>query len=192
MQLSDVEEVVFPPHLYWHLVAHARRKLAGSYVPGEEAAPKAYGLIGGRLVNFRAEATHVFPLMRNARHDAHVRDDVDRLMEEFAVRSETPLERRGWVTDPKELMVAERRCERAGSMLLGGYHMHRVAWEHDPARDSCTEIDRKLAEESGLWMFILSMVDPDEPILRAFFEGCNEHEAPVRVAQPTELTPAPG
>ena len=186
MQLSEVEEVVFPPHLYWQIVGHARRKLSGQHLPGEERAPKAYGLVGGRLLNHHAEATQVVPLKRNARDDPGVKEAVDQLMEEFAVRSETPLDRRGWVTDPRELLAAERECERSGSVLLGGYHMHRVAWEHDPRRDTCTEIDRKLAEGSGLWVFILSMVDPDRPVLRAFFEGCNEREAPVLVLPATE------
>lgn len=186
MVLSGVEEVLFPPHLYRHVIAHARRKLTGEYLPGEEQAPKAYGLVGGRVGNRRSQVTHVFPLMRNARDDAHVKEEVDRLMEEFAVRSQTPLDRRGWVTDPREVMAAERECERGGAVLLGGYHMHRVAWNGDPLRDTCTELDSKLAEGSGLWMFILSMVDPQQPVLRAFFEGCNDREATVRVMALTD------
>jgi hypothetical protein len=182
VQLRDVDEVVFPSHLYGEIVAHARRKLAGRHLDGEERAPKAFGLVGGRVVGHRSEVTHVFALRRNARDDPHVKEQVDRLMDEFAVRSETPLDRRGWVTDPRELMAAERECERAGAVMLGGYHMHRVPWEHDPLRDTCTELDTKLAEGSGLWMFILSMVDPERPVLRAFFEGRNEREAAVRVA----------
>lgn len=181
--VSDVEEVLFPPDLYEQVVAHARRKLAGQYLPGEEQAPKAYGLVGGRIANRRSQVTHVFPLRRNARDDAHVKEEIDRLMAEFAVRSETPLDQRGWVTDPREVLAAERECERSGGMLLGGYHMHRVPWEHDPRRDTCTELDSKLGEGSGMWMFILSMVDPEHPVLRAFFEGCNEREAPVRLGR---------
>lgn len=191
MLLSNVEQVLFPSDLHRQVVAHARRKLAGRHLPGEEPAPKAFGLVGGRLVERGAEVTHVFPLKRNARGDAHFKDDVDRLMDEFAVRSETPLDRRGWVTDPRELMIAERECERSGAMLLGGYHMHRVPWEHDPRRDTCTELDSKLAEGSGLWMFILSMVDPERPVLRAFFEGYNQREATVQV-EATEPSPPRG
>lgn len=185
--LSDLEEVVFPLELYWQVVAHARRKLAGEHRPGEEQASKAYGLIGARLLKHAAQATHVFPLRRNARDDPEVKEEIDRLMEAYAIRSETPLDRRGWVTDPWEFMLADQECERAGSVLLGSYHMHRVPWEHDPVRDKCTAIDRQLAERSGLWMFILSMVDPHRPILRAFFEGCNEREVTVRLAAPNEV-----
>ena len=181
MQLSDVDEIRFPSHLYEQVVAHARRKLAGRYLDEEEQAPKAFGLVGGRLIGHGAEATHVFALKRNARDESHVKEQVDQLMDDFAVPSETPLDRRGWVTDPQELMAAQRELDGAGAVMLGGYHMHRVPWEHDPRRDSCTELDGKLAEGSGLWMFILSMVDPERPILRAFFEGSNDREATVRV-----------
>lgn len=179
VHLAAIEEIFFPKHLHWFLVSHARRKLRGAHRPGEERAPKAYGLLGGRAQATRVEMSHVFPLKKNLRDEPHVKPEVDRLMEETAFPSETPLDRRGWVTDPLEVMAAERECDASGAVLLGGYHMHRVAWAHDPVRDTCTEVDTRLAEGSGLWMFILSMVDPEEPLLRAFFEGCNDREAPV-------------
>ncbi len=62
-----------------------------------------------------------------------------------------------------------------------GSRSHRPPSRDDPLRDTCTELDGKLAEGSGLWMFILWMVDPERPVLRAFFEGCNDREATVRV-----------
>lgn len=184
MRLDAVEEVWFPAQLYGQVVAHARRKLAGEHLPGEERLPKAYGLVGGRRRASGAEVTHVFPLTRNLRGEPHIKPEIDRLMEEVAVRSETPLDRRGWVADPAEVMQAERCCEEAGALVLGGYHMHRVPWEHDPTRDSCTEVDTRLAEGSGLWMFILSMVDRDKPVLRAYYEGRNDKEAPVHLCPP--------
>lgn len=182
--LIDVQQIVFPHQHYETLVGHARRKLAGSYVEGEEQAPKAYGLVGGRLVNERAEVSHVVPLLKNQRDELHLKPVVDQIMDELAVRSETPLDRRGWVSDPQETLKAERLFDADGAMLLGGYHMHRVAWDHDPVRDGCTEVDTELAAGSGLWMFILSMVDPDNPILRAYFEGDNSSESPIRLARP--------
>jgi hypothetical protein len=188
--LCEVSELVLPEHLYRRLVEHARRKLAGEYLPGEERAPKAYGLVGGRLVRGHAEVTHVVPLRRNLRDQAHLKPVFDEVMDELAVPSETPLDRRGWVSDPREVRAADELFDRAGSFLLGGYHMHRVAWAHDPVRDSCTEVDTELGRGSGLWMLILSMVDPGRPVLRAYFEGDNDHEATVRVA--TSSTAASG
>jgi hypothetical protein len=180
--LAEVEELRFPEHLYNELVGHARRKLAGQYLPVEEQAPKAYGLVGGRLVDGRGEVTHVVPLYRNHRDEAHLKPILDHVMDELAVRSETPLDRRGWVSDPREILAADELFDQTGAVLFGGYHMHRVPWDHDPVRDSCTEVDTELGSGSGLWMFILSMVDPAKPILRAYFEGDNARQAPVRVS----------
>lgn len=177
--LDDVAEIVFPPALYSAVIGHGRRKLEGDWLVGEEQAPKAYGLIGGRIAGERAEVTHVIPLRNNLRDRDDFKDEVDRLMNEQAFPSETPLERRGWVADPREVLAADRTCEAEGSVLLGAYHMHRVPWSHDPRRDTCTALDRSLAQDSGLWAFILSVVDPDYPVLRAFFEGDNDREARV-------------
>lgn len=188
--VEQVREIVLPEALYAQLVEHARRKLSGRYLPDEEAAPKAYGLLGGVIRDERIEVTRVFPLRRNLRQAAQYKSYVDQLMAEFAVASETPLERRGWVSDPAEVLAAERECESCASVLIGGYHMHRVAWERDPKRDRCTLLDTRLAAGSGLWMFILSMVDPDRPVLRAFFEGDNEREVPIRIGT-ADLAPHP-
>ena len=61
-----------------------------------------------------------------------------------------------------------------GQELVGTYHMHRVGWEHDSKRDTPTKLDAVLAEGSGLIMFIISMVDPSSPIIKAFYEGVTE------------------
>ena len=61
--------------------------------------------------------------------------------------------------------------------------MHRVPWGDIPRRDTCTALDTALARESGLWAFILSMVDPERPVLRAFFEGDNCREGRISVAE---------
>ena len=179
--VADITEIAMPDVLYARLVDHGRRKLGGLWVEGEEQAPKAYGLVGGRLSGPRVELTHVFPLRNNLRSRPDLKGHVDRLMAEMAVPSETPADRRGWVADPREVMAADRACEGAGSTLFGAYHMHRVPWPDDPLRDACTDLDRGLAEGSGLWALILSLVDPERPRLRAFFEGSNDREAVIRV-----------
>jgi len=179
--LADIAEITLPDALYAKLVDHGRRKLGGRWVEGEEQAPKAYGLVGGRISGPTVEVTHVLPLRNNLRDRPDLKAHVDRLMAEMAVPSETPMDRRGWVADPREVMAAERTCEEAGSTLFGAYHMHRVPWPEDPLRDACTALDRGLAEGSGLWALILSLVDPERPRLRAFFEGSNDREAAIRV-----------
>lgn len=179
--LGAVHTIVFVRREYDELLTHARRKLRGAYLPEEETERKAYGLVAGRHKEGHIEVTHVFPLRRNLRSDPQYKPAMDRLMAEAAIPSETPLARRGWVAHPDEVRGVEHACDESGSVVLGSYHMHRVAWPHDPRRDTCTVLDTRLAESSGLWMLILSMVDPDRPVLRAFFEGRNDHEAQVRI-----------
>ncbi len=177
--LDRVGAIVFAQRDYETLLAHARRKLRGEYLAGEEAERKAYGLLGGRQREARIEVIGVFPLRANLRSEPQFKPSVDRLMAEFAVPSETPVERRGWVAHPDEVRNAERICDDSGGMVFGSYHMHRVAWSHDARRDTCTELDSSLGEGSGMWMLVLSMVDPQRPVLRAFFEGRNDQEARV-------------
>lgn len=177
--LEDVRTIVFAPRECDELLGHARRKLRGEHLPGEEAERKAYGLLGGRQCTTRLDVTHVFPLRGNLRSEPQFKPAVDQLMAEVAVPSETPMARRGWVAHPDEIRRAEDACDSTGGVLFGSYHVHRVAWSQDPTRDTCTELDTRLAEGSGLWILILSMVDPEQPVLRAFFEGRNDHEATV-------------
>lgn len=181
VSLADIAEIRFPHAMYSALVGHGGRKLAGQWQRGEEQAPKAYGLVGGRIGERRVVVTHVIPLRNNLRDRPDLKVDVDRLMDEVAIPSVTPNARRGWVADPLEVLAAERSCEAAGSSLFGAYHMHRVSWPSDPLRDSCTAIDRCLAQDSGLWALILSLVEPARPRLRAFFEGDNAAEAAIHI-----------
>lgn len=186
---EQVEEIALPFGHYGQLIEHAKRKLGAHYLPGEEPERKAYGLLGARLSARQAEVTHVVPLQRNLRYESRHRLWMDDLMGELAVRSETPLKRRGWVADPGEVMRAERECDGAGSALFATYHMHRVPWEHDPVRDTPTEIDARLAQGCGLWVVVLSMVDPERPRLRAFFEADKGNEATLTVvpAEPRDM-----
>ncbi|MGI8535284.1 MAG: hypothetical protein ACR2K2_02085 [Mycobacteriales bacterium] len=174
-----IREIVLPETLFAQILEHGSRKLSGRYLPDEEQAPKAYGLLGGRAGEGKLTLTRVFPLRHNLRQAPLYKTYVDELMDEVAVPSETSLDKRGWVSDPVEVLAAERECDSCSSVLIGSYHMHRVPWAHDPDRDCCTELDTRLADGSNLWTLILSMVQPERPLLRAFFEGHNDLEAPV-------------
>jgi len=177
--LASIREIDLPAGHYGTLLGHARRKLRGDHLPGETAEQKAFGLLVGRIDGDRIETTQVVALARNLRHEAAYKEHIDALVHALAVPSQTPLERRGWLADPKELLAAQQVCDRAGTIIFGSYHMHRVGWPEDPRRETCTKLDTELARERGLWMLVLSMVDPQRPVLRAFFEGDNDHEARV-------------
>jgi len=104
-------------------------------------------------------------------------------MDEHAIPSETPLDKRGWVADPEETRLVLENCREHGSLLLGSYHMHRVAWAHDQVRDTPTILDTVLGKGSRLIMFIISMVDPDQPTIRAFMEGDIRREIPINFTE---------
>jgi hypothetical protein len=187
--LEVVTELRLPAPLYDDLVAHGRRKLARDFRDDETHEQHAFGLVGGRLEGEVVEATHVFALRRNMRHEPPYRDLVDGTVHRLAVPSVTPTKRRGWFADPREVLAAHTRCEADGSTLVGSYHMHKVPWDGDPLRDTPTALDTEMHGEQGTFMLILSLVEPERPRLRAFYDGRPERE--VRVVVPAGQPAAP-
>ena len=92
----------------------------------------------------------------------------------------TPFEKRGWVADPDELQNGLRHFQRKNISLIGTYHMHCVPWGHDRIRDTPTTLDTELGKGSRIIMFIVSMVVPEKPLIRAFYEGIEEKEIPIQ------------
>lgn len=192
MRLAAITTLALTERADEAIISHAERKLRGAYLAGESPERKAFGLLAGRLCGERgrAEVTTVFPLARNARHDSAMRDAVNAVLAALAIPSETPLAHRGWIADSGELISIYRQCDADGLTLLGAYHTHRVPWPDDPLRDTCTAVDEQLARGVGLWVVIVSVVDAQRPIIRAFFDGDNEREAVVeRAVRPQQPTP---
>ncbi|WP_248965809.1 hypothetical protein [Sphaerisporangium perillae] len=177
--LADVREIVLPRPLFAGIAGHVVRKLTGHYIEGEVAERKAFGLLLGRQRGTTLHVAAVLPLLANMRRDPHIAEDMDELVDNHAIPSDTPNDQRGWVAHPGELMDAEDFCDEHDLMVVGNYHTHRVPWEHDPRRDTCTRLDRMLAEESGQWIVIVSAVDLHRITMRAFYEGRNDCEASV-------------
>jgi len=161
------------------ILNHCRRKLSGSFLEDEGKELKAYGLIAGIVDNGLVTITSSVPLKKNARFSEQFKNIMDKTMGDYATPSITPLKRRGWVADPRELIDAVKSFHKKGWKLLGTYHMHRVGWEHDPVRDTPTQLDTQLARGSDHIMFIISMVNPEQPIIRAFYEGIRLREIPI-------------
>jgi len=162
------------------MLAHCDRKLIGeNYLSGEDHDRKAFGLLGGRINDGIIEVISCYPLLHNARQSNIHKDYMDQMMEAHATPSETPFTERGWVAATNELTEVLKSCRDLGLLLIGTYHMHRVAWPHDQTRDTPTTLDAILGSNSRLLMFIISMVDPAMPILRAFYEGDCNYELPI-------------
>lgn len=175
--LATTTSIQLPTALCTELVGHAARKLRGEYRKGETRQQQAFGLVAGLREGEILKATEIFVLRRNLRTDPVRGQEIDAVVRELATDSSTPIDRRGWIAAPEEILAAQERCDRVGLTLFASYHMHKVPWPHDPLRDRPTALDTALGEGQGLWMVILSMVDPARPILRAFWEGRPEVEA---------------
>lgn len=171
--------IILPEQSRQVVLEHCRNALE-AFNKGEIEEGKAFGLVFGRKSETGVEIADCFPLERNVRSQQPYKEYMDKVMTEHAIPSVTPLEKRGWVADPAELFSRIKECRTKGQELVGTYHMHRVGWKHDSKRDTPTKLDAVLARESGLMMFIISMVEPSAPIVRAFYEGVTELEIPIR------------
>lgn len=178
-RIQQPERIILPQDCFDIMLSHGRRKLQGEYLPGEDRNQKAFGLLAGHKESGVIGVRRCFPLLCNARQSEAHRDYMDRMMADHAIPSETPLADRGWVAAPGELAAILRRCRELNLLLVGSYHMHRVAWPHDPIRDTPTALDTVLGGNSRLIMFIMAMVDPTRPTLRAFDEGDADREIPI-------------
>jgi hypothetical protein len=171
--------IVLPEAGRQDILEHCRGALV-AYHNGQAGECKAFGLICGTVTGQVITVADCLPLYKNVRSQPPYKEQMDKVMAEHAIPSRTPLDRRGWVADPAELFARIRVCRSKGHTLLGTYHMHWVGWPHDPVRDTPTTLDAVLARGSGLLLFIVSMVEPVRPIIRAFYEGIKEQELPVR------------
>lgn len=171
---DQITAILLPASLRDAMISHCQGRLRGG---GNDM--KAFGLLGGTVTASTLTIASAVPLHRNARACGGQKTYMDSTMERHAVPSVTPLDQRGWVAEPGELDSALATLHSQGVRLVGNYHMHRVAWAHDPLRDTPTELDTVLGKASRMFMFIISMVTPEAPIIRAFFEGNLDLEAPV-------------
>ncbi len=181
MTLSEVREIVLPRMHYATVVGHVVRKLTGHFIDGETVERKAFGMLAGRQRGATLHVAGVFPLLVNQRQDPDRRAEMDEVVDGYAIPSETPNAQRGWIAHPAELLAIERACDEVDLVVFGNYHTHRVAWPHDPRRDTCTQLDRVLADGCGQWTFIVSAVDLHQPSIRAFYEADNDAEASIRL-----------
>ncbi len=182
MRFSDkLTNILLPDRQFQIMVEHCRRKLEGRYLAHEIEEPKAFGILGGRVDRPLLTIAHTIPLLKNARRQLD-KSFMDDTMAAHAVPSETPLKQRGWVAEPGEIDSALSVLRRKGMRMVGTYHMHRLAWNHDKIRDTPTELDTVLGRQSRMFMFVISMVNPDRPIIRAFYEGDKAQELPIVIS----------
>lgn len=99
---------------------------------------EACGLIGGRKEGDNQYVEKVYLLT-----------NIDESNEHFSM-------------DPKEQFAAVKDMRGNGYELLGNFHSH----PESPSRPS--EEDKRLAYDSGVLYLILSLMEPETPVLKAF------------------------
>jgi hypothetical protein len=179
VSFEEITSLVLPEPCWEEIQEHCKRKLAGHYLHGESKGRKAYGLVAGIQNGFTLKVERILAAKRNVREEEPYKTYMDKMMEQHAIPSKTPLRKRGWITDPVELKQYYDKCDQDGLLVFGTYHMHVVPWEHDPVRDTPTSLDTALAQDSNLFSLIVSMVDVSRPSIRAFYEGVREKELPI-------------
>ena len=99
---------------------------------------EACGLIGGTIEGDKRSIQKVYLLT-----------NIDQSNEHFSM-------------DPKEQLAAVKDARAAGLAMLGNFHSH----PESPSRPS--EEDKRLAYDSTAEYLILSLMEPGNPVLKAF------------------------
>lgn len=183
VQGNPITEIRIARIQFDKMLQHCLRKLRQEYLPEEIPEPKAYGLIGGKQAGQSLSAELVAPLSKNSRTEGGMKDYMDPILNQHAIPSATPFASRGWATDPGETLNFIKICQQHNLQLIGTYHMHRVPWEGDEKREKPTELDTVLAKDTELFMFIVTVVDPAKPVVRAFYEGYPDQELPIKIVE---------
>lgn len=175
-----INEIHFPKEQYCKLIEHCLRKLNGGYLAEETKEQQAYGLIGGKIFKQVLLIGMVVPLYKNFRKDRSIKKHMDNIVSKYAIPAKTPIEERGWIASPSETIGVLKMLQQENLQLVGTYHMHHLlSWNGDGERDKPTELDRNLAKDTELFMFIIGMINPQKPIIRTYYEGCVNQEIQV-------------
>lgn len=176
---KEIDRILLPQSIWQDVITHCQRKVAGQFLPGESKVNRAFGILAGVQIGRELHVRIVLPVKKNARNQEPLKSFMDKMMEEHAVPSTTPLHKRGWITDPQEFKECLDTCNEKGFSIFGAYHIHVVPWEGDPLRDTPTRLDTLLVKNSKMFSFIISMVDIENPFIRSFYEGRVDQEVPI-------------
>lgn len=90
------------------------------------------------------------------------RENGDSYVKKVYLLTNTDESREHFSMDPREQLKAIKDMRAAGYQLLGNFHSH----PESPSRPS--EEDKRLAYDSNIYYLILSLMEPEQPVLNAF------------------------
>jgi proteasome lid subunit RPN8/RPN11 len=143
------------------LPAPVRRRLVSTASAVHAAGLKSFGLLvaAPEHPDFPYTASDVvfFDPLRNRRNEPTIRAAFEAQGEYFRSYDDA-----GFVADAGEVLEVFRRVEEAGLEVVAMFHAHR----RQPANFSV--IDFRLHSPAIPWHLIISLRDPEHPVLRAF------------------------
>lgn len=162
------------------IVNHCIRKYNKSYLPDEMQEQQAYGILAGKLNRNIVCVNSIYKCKINYRNNASVMSYINNLIATYAIPSDTPIDQRGWVASPHEVMEALNNFDLLGCDLLGSYHMHHEkSWNGIQSKEYPSTFDEKLAKNSNLIMFVVSIISESKYSIKAFYNGLKEKEIEV-------------
>jgi hypothetical protein len=174
---EKIKNVYLSQLFLYEIEHHCLRKLTGNFFDDETPENQAYGLLGARLENDSIYIEKIFPCKLNFRCDPSVLNHMNDLVKTYAISADTPINQRGWVMQPEELLNAYDTFAELGLTLIGSYHMHHDgSWLGTIPKEYPSEFDAKLAENSEMLMFIASVKSNSLYSLKAFYNGLKEKE----------------
>jgi proteasome lid subunit RPN8/RPN11 len=174
---EKTERIYLKNDVYEEIKNHCLRKLSGHYLKNETQETQAYGLLGARIENNTIHIEKIFPCRQNFRNDTSVVHHINSLVDRYALSADTPIHQRGWVIQPEELLEAYDEVEALGLEVIGSYHMHHDgSWLTDMPKEYPSQFDAKLAENSEMLMFIVSIKSGSLYSIRAFYNGLQNKE----------------
>jgi len=173
-------KIYLPESIRNIIVDHCLRKFSKKYLPIETHEQQAYGMVAGSVDDNVIHIGSVYTCNLNYRNDPTVVGYINGLINKYAIPSDTPIEHRGWVASPSEVIEAHDCFDKENTYLIGSYHMHHMkSWNGGQSKNYPSDFDEKLAENSNMIMFIVSVISGTECSIRAFYNGQKEREIEI-------------
>lgn len=181
--LDKINTVLISQSLLQEIYSHCDRKLASQWGENETHENQAFGLLGGYIEEHQAHIEDFIILKENFRTNKKYQLQFTSLINQFATGGGLSIEKRGWISSPKETLQAMLTFEKASMSFLGGYHLHHEgSWKNGPSKQNCSELDKKLGEGTDELMFIVSVIDKGRAF-KCFYEGDVEREIKVIIKE---------
>ncbi|MBL1230066.1 hypothetical protein IW492_12565 [Enterococcus sp. BWB1-3] len=168
--MNKIKKILIDNKLYNQIIDNCQNDL----IENERDDHQSFGIIVGKINGVQAEVIQHFPLKRNYRLNSNISQCYTQKLCELGYPGELQIERRGWVSDPIELIEVIKSCNELNLEFIGGYHMHHdESWSGPEDKRIPSKLDKELVKNSGEMVFVVSILKKERAI-RCFYEGNEE------------------